>query len=114
MLAKNRRPATPSSSTCVLQCVMLYIFSTRRVAHVRAYMIMRFGFVKNRYDTLGGGGGGVGGGFACTFGIYVYNMYYAYILLYFFSFLYNIYLPLTPTPPNRYSVMYDATNTRAM
>jgi len=49
----------PPLRRLVLQCVMLYIFCTRRVAHVRAYMIMRFGFVKNRYDTLGGGGGGV-------------------------------------------------------
>lgn len=46
-------------------------------------MIMRFGFVKNRYTFGGGGdGGGAGDGLTCTFGI----IYYVY---YIFSFLYT-------------------------
>lgn len=103
-MAKNRRPAC-NPLPVVTYNMYVYIFYTRPVAHVyvysRVHMIMRFGFVKNRY-TFGGGdgggssdGGGGGNGLTCTFGI----IYYVYYI--FFRFC-------TPTPPtpNRYFVVY--------
>lgn len=104
MLAKNRRPAR-NPLPVALYNTYVYIFYKACGTRIcsRVHMIMRFGFVKNRYTFGGGGdGGGSGGGgiLTCTFGIIYYYVYYI------FSFLYTNTTHAEPLFRNVYTYLY--------